>query len=503
MKRGFLAIVCMGLLTASLCAQLSYRVITRPKIPSQEVIDRLGMAFSWHARVALDGPLDSIYSIQLIPRGMGEAIKTEVLVQTTAGAVHLFDGETGALRWFTPVGIRFSPMQPAAFNAQSIIVVRGGTFYVLHRDSGAQRVYKKNRGEREFGVVLGSMPSAAPAANDDFLAFAFIDQVRTFVLPDFEALALARDKAPEILAQEKEGSVQPLPYWDHYDPTMKLRTPPVLTPTQITVTTSDGRVISLAPDVTKPRVRFEIRTLGSLSAAIANSGDFGYVGGQDYFLYAFNLDRGRQIWRFSSGAPIPRTPDVNDADVFVYSQGRGLFRVHRFTGEQYWLEPKAERFLAAHYYKDAQDKFKVDRQGRVLAKYVYTADRHGRLLILDGERGGPLADFDTSAWQIPVDNSWTDRLYLGNLDGQILCLRPQSSRRPQVNKSIVPPRRPGEDRPAPPPVKKEEEKKSDEKAEEKAASLKPLHRIESMSIGATITPVGRIMPATRLHAPSA
>src|SRR5438552_3892909 len=167
MKRAFVAVVLLGAAVVGLCAQESSRIITRPKVPSQEVVDRLGLAFNWHTRVALEGPLDSIYSIQVIPRGTGEAIRTEVLVQTTAGAVHLFDGETGALRWYTPVGIRYSPMLPAAYNSQSIVVVRRGTFYVLHRDTGAQRVYTRNQGEREYGVRLDAMPSAAPAANDD------------------------------------------------------------------------------------------------------------------------------------------------------------------------------------------------------------------------------------------------------------------------------------------------------------------------------------------------
>jgi outer membrane protein assembly factor BamB len=471
MKRALAAVVLLGAVVAGLSADTYTRVITRPKIPSQEVMDRLALEFNWHARVELDGPRDSIYSIQVIPRGVGDAIKTEVLVQTVAGAVHLFDGETGALRWFTPVGIRYSPMLPAAYNAQSIIVVRRGTFYVLHRDSGAQRVYTKVKGTREYGVQLDAMPSAAPAASDALVAFAFPTQVQTYLLPDFDNLSVVREKDPEIVAQEKTGSVQPLHYWTYYDPTMRLSSPPVITPSQIAIAAPDGRVISLAPAEAKYRLRFEFRTGGGLSLPPGDDGDFCYVGGQDFNLYAFNMETGRLNWRFASGAVIQRRPDVNDADVFIISQGRGLFRVHRFTGDSYWLEPSGDRFLAAHYYKDPQDKFKVDRQGRVLAKYVYAADRQGKLLILDGERGGILAHFDTSAWQTPVENQWTDRLYLGNLDGQILCLRPRDSRRPQVNKSVPVPRKPGDEKPtpappspAPPSPKKEDERKIEDKA---------------------------------------
>jgi PQQ-like domain len=483
----------MGAIVIGLGAQESSRLITRPKIPSLEVMDRLGLSFGWHARVALDGPLDSIYSIQVIPRGAGEALKTEVLVQTTVGAVHLFDGETGALRWWTPVGLRNSAMVPAAHNAQSIIVVRGGWFYVLNRATGAHRVYRRMQSEREYGVRLEAMPRAAPAANDELVAFSFVDRVDTFLLPDFDHIAAARERDPDILAQEKEGTAQPVPFWIYYDPTMWLNSSPVITPSQITVTARDGRVISLAySGQASERLRFEFRTLGSLSSPIADRGDIGYFGGKDFNLYALNLENERMIWRFPTGAPLVRRPDVNDADVFVVSEGRGLFRVHRFTGENYWLEPSAERFLTAHYYKDGSGKFKLDRQGRILAKYVYATDRHGRLLILDGDRGGILSQFDTSAWQTPAENSWTDRLYLANRDGQILCLRPRDSRLPQVNKSIAGPPKAGDDRPAPPvapappPQKKEEDKKIEEKQAAKAPWPREFTVIERNHVEATI-----------------
>jgi outer membrane protein assembly factor BamB len=470
MKRVVVAALLFGTMATPLFAQVPYRVITRPKIPSQDVIERLGLAFGWYARVPLDSPRDSVYSVQVIPRGTGEAIKTEVVVQTVAGAIYLFDGETGTLRWNTPVGIPYGPMHQAAFNSQSIIVTRGATLFVLHRDTGLQRVYKKSATGRTFGLQLDALPSAAPAANDESVVFSFPDRVVAYALPDFDRIATAQYKDPSIIAEEKEGSLQPLPLWDYYDPTMKLTAAPVITPIQITVTTPDGRVISLAPgQQAKNRLRFEYRLPGALTASMGVSGDFGYIGGQDSFLYALDLERERLVWRFASGAPILRRPAVNDADVFVVSQGRGMSRVHRFTGESYWLEPAAERFLAAHYFKGAHGKFKVDRQDRVLAKYVYAADRFGRLLILDGDRGGVLAQFDSSDWQTPIDNEWTDRLYLGNNDGQIVCLRPRDSRPPQVNKSILLPRPAGDDRAAPvvapviPSPKKDEEKKVEEK----------------------------------------
>ncbi len=464
------AIVFLGMMSEPLFAQAPYRVITRPKIPSLDSMDRLGLTLGWHARVPLDGPLDSVYSVQVIPRGTGDAIKTEVVVQTMAGAVFLFDGEAGTLRWTTRAGMRYDQMFPAAYNRQLIIATRRNIVYLLNRDTGEQRVYKKNLGERDYGMRLDSAPSAAPAANDDILAIPFPDRVATYLLPDFDQVASLRDRDPDIIAQEKEGSVQPLPYWEHYDPTMKLATSPTMMATQIGVTTADGRVISLAPSLrARGRVNAEFRVNGGIAAPPGSLGDFAYVGGQGFYLYSYDLFRERLAWRFGAGAPILQKPDVNDADVFAVCQGRGMYRVHRYTGQSYWLEPTAERLLAAHYFKSAADKFLVDRQDRVLAKYVYAADKSGKLLVVDGQRGGVLAEYDTSAWQTPITNEWTDRIYFGNLDGQILALYPRDSRKPQVNKSVVGPRPPGDDRPVPapadaPPPKKDDDKKPDTKA---------------------------------------
>lgn len=479
MKRVLIVLLLMGILGASLSAQTPLRVITRPKIPTQDVLDRLNLGFGWHARIPLDSPRDHLVSLQILPRGAGTAIKTEIVAQTARGNIYLFDGETGALRWNTPVGIAYSPVHPVTYNSQSIILSRRDRFYVLNRDTGTQRVFKKSpNGERTFGYPLDRLPSAAPAANEFMVVFPFFDRVSAFALPDFEKLAIAREKEPEILAEEREGSVQPFSAWEYFDPTMKLSTPPIVTPSQVAITVPSGKILSLALGQARERVRFDFRTLGGINAAMGSNDDFGYVGSDDYFLYALNLDLDRLEWRFASGAPIVRKPLVNDADVFVFSRGRGLFRVFRFTGADFWLEPAAENFLAAHYFKDAKNVFKIDSQGRAVAKYVYVTDRHGKLLILDGDRGGVLGQFDMSDWQTTLANEWTDRIYFANNDGQILALHPRDSRLPQINKSIhVPvkasaPRAPVPDAPPPPPPAP----KDDEKKVDKMGSLAPQGR---------------------------
>jgi outer membrane protein assembly factor BamB len=475
MKRWALAIVVVGLWIEVTIAQVPLRVITRPKLPSQETMDRLSLTFNWHAKIPLTSPTDSIATVQVLPWGAGASIRTDIVAQTTEGWVYVFDGETGVLRWNTPVGLPGSTIYPAAANSQSIIVTRRDMFYMLDRENGVQRVYRKGlAGDRIYGVPLQGLPTAAPTATEDIVVFTFYDRVVCYVLPDFVGIANAREKSAQVLAQERTGSIQPLTLWTYADAAWNLKSPALVTPNQVVVPTPAGRVYSLSIGDVKQRLRFTFRTRGAIAAPINSHGDIAYIGGEDFNIYSLDLDFAKLLWRFPSGGPIMRRPEINDADVFVVSQGRGLFRIHRFIGVEYWLEPGAERFLAASYFKDAQDKFKLDARGRVLAKYVYAADRAGKLLVLDGDRGGLLATYDTSDWQTPVVNQWTDRLYFANYDGQILCLRPRESRTPQVNRSIVGPKKLAE-APAPPEPKKDEsdrEKKDDDKVA--ATAIEPV-----------------------------
>ena len=263
--------------------------------------------------------------------------------------------------------------------------------------------------------------------------------MQAFAVPDFDQLEIARQRDPTIVEMEKTGSVQPIEIWTHFDPTMKLNSSPRLSQFVVGVTANGGRVFTVFRSDGK--LRYPVQIDGNASGGLGQGGDTLFAASQDFNMYAIDMERERVYWRFAAGAGAGRRPDVNDADVFLRAEGRGLFRIDRYTGQSYWLAPDADRFLAVHYLRDANGKFVEDKQRRVLTKYVYAFDRYGRLLILDGDRGTLMGQYDTSAWTVPIVNEWTDRLYLGNQDGQIMALRPRSGRMPQICKSVLPPRK--------------------------------------------------------------
>ncbi len=154
------------------------------------------------------------------------------------------------------------------------------------------------------------------------------------------------------------------------------------------------------------------------SAPPGYSEDTAFLPTEDAHVYAVGVDSGKVLWRFISGTAVVRTPvavDVSDGgavekDLYVTAEGKGLGRLNRDTGEPLWsirkqdYSPEAERILAVN------------------PKFVYAADRVGRLLILDRKNGLPLSRFDVHDFVFPVVNGETDRVYLAANDGLIVCL---------------------------------------------------------------------------------
>src|SRR5262249_44787756 len=56
-----------------------------------------------------------------------------------------------------------------------------------------------------------------------------------------------------------------------------------------------------------------------------------YYGSQDTNVYGNSVGGAEPPWRFAAGGAVPRTPFVNDEDVYVHAEGRGLFRLRRRT----------------------------------------------------------------------------------------------------------------------------------------------------------------------------
>jgi outer membrane protein assembly factor BamB len=466
MKKLLLAMSLVFLGVATAHSQAPYKIRTNPKLPMREALDRMNLVLAWNTRVQVDGNRDGVFSVQLIPGS-----PNQLVVQTYKGAVYLYDADNGDLVWKTQIGVPYWTPMPAAFNSQSIFVTRRSTLHVVNRYNGFQRVYTYDERtmQADFGFELTYTPNAAPVADEDFIYFSMGDRLNAYFIPDFERIANlkrsrdraikdAKDAKPLVAgddyARETADSPQPVFLWGYRFGDQFMTTSPLVFGEQLSMLTTDGTLTGVGRDGTGPRENYykPFSVFGRTPGAAGQHWNMAYVASTDFNLYAINMNNGALKWRYVSGAPILRGPDVNDRDIYLYPDGIGLRRVDRITGKEIWTNRDTQRFLAANQ------------------AFVYALDHVGKFFVVDARRGTTLAKLDLSDWAIAIANEWTDRVYLAANDGQIMCLRHRDLVKPLIMKTPEPPR-PKEEKKEP--KKKEEEKKEDKKDDKEKAAVPP------------------------------
>jgi outer membrane protein assembly factor BamB len=424
-------------------------VYTRPLPPPPEVLDRLNLQMAWQLYVPMDGTRDGLFSIQLWHH--------DLYVQTRSGLVMLVDPETGAVRWRSRFGVPYRAGQPLAFNSQAVFALNGNFLYGLDH----------NTGDVLFRFRLRGGITAPPVADEDFLYIASPDGgLTTYYIPrrnvlvgrprevtgPTPALRPGADTGPsgtsgppivsvmgenrrttaavgplvDVLesALEEEVGPQPTRVWRDLT-SLRIELPPLFTRESLVIPASEGTVIAFArlpreDGVPVEKYRFPLD--GELRMAAGQFEEMVYLGAQDANLYALEVPNGKLVWRHTAGTPITRKPAVTEEDIYVVSARAGMTRLNRATGEPMWRIPRQGRI--EENYPDA------DRLIAVNPKYVYAADRSGRLLILDRRRGVPLSHYDTHDFVFPVSNDVTDRLYLAANNGLIVCLHDREYQAP-------------------------------------------------------------------------
>jgi outer membrane protein assembly factor BamB len=465
MKKVLLALLLFFFGLSAAPGQAPYKIRTNPKLPMRDALERMNLLIAWNTRVLVDGNRDGVYSMQILPGN-----PNQLCVQTFKGIVYLYDADNGDLLWKTQVGVPYWTPQPVGYNSQSIFVTRRNVLHVVNRYTGTQRVYTYNERimQADFGFELTYTPNAAPVADEDFLYFTMGDRLNAFFIPDFERIDRIKRGRDKLKAEDKDvkpliqgddypresgDSPQPVYLWGYRFGDQFMTASPLVFGEQLSMLTTDGTLTGVGRDGTGPREDFyrPFKVYGRTPGAAGQHWNMAYVASADFNLYAINMNTGQLKWRYVSGAPILRGPDVNDGDIYLYPDGVGLRRIDRISGNAVWTNRDTQRFLAANQ------------------AYVYALDRLGKFYVVDGRRGSTLATLDLSDWTVSFANEWTDRIYLAANDGQIVCLRHRDLVKPLVMKTPEPPR-PKEEKKE---EKKKEEKKDEEKKEEKEKGAAP------------------------------
>ncbi len=474
------------LLTSAAPAQpVRNRLYTTPAPPPRDALEKLNLRQAWSTLIPMAGRRDGILSMQLAPLWTARGLAgMQLLVQTRSGLIVLLDAETGQVMWRTRVGDAYRGQHALGFSSLYVAVERGTEVYGLDR----------LRGELLWKFDKTATLTTAPLVGREFL-----------YLP----LTGARGQH-ELTYYSLPSNVSPVPYDPvGYDSPAVLQVQPTQVADYLVFPTSGGAVFvydGTIPGPVRPDLTFSTR--GALVAPVGGheyragaAESWAYAGSRDGNVYARPLDRpedGEPAWNFAAGGPVLRSPFVNDLDVYASGDGRGLYRLRRFTlngplmaeymrrlgvvppgplaevvkelGERQAARPTSllTALQRKGYLTDAQRELLRWRGGEALwrysegdyvmavnPKFVYAADTAGRLRILDRERGRELSCYDTRDFVVPFSNELTDRVYLAAHNGLIVCLHDRDYPAPVTMKTLLPPKadaRPGPRNSRPPPA---------------------------------------------------
>jgi outer membrane protein assembly factor BamB len=453
---------------------------------------------------------------------------TQVVAQTRSGAVVGIDGVTGAIQWIARVSDAYPIAKPAGESETLFLIPEATRIHGLNRTNGREEwtvdlpatpASPPNADKERFYVSLsngrlsayafptgstlakGEKAPHRPTAASEKGARTYNQAVtanagdpRTKVGASSPAGGLGRTVTVSSSVDSRSatstgmmfsgrsavGSVAvtqvsrdapvgdtPRLLWDHQT-NLRIQNPPALGSDTLLIVGTDGTVI-LMPK-TGPGVRPWRRVLDAdVTAPLAQVGDDVYVAAENGSIYSFHLPNitdyarltsaGRDereppiTWRFGANAPVRVAPMVAGDDIFLTPDHGGLIRLNRTTGDQIWQSPNAARFISAN------------------PKFVYAADRMGRLLVLDRVRGTVLSTLDVSAFVLSTTNDQTDRVVLSANDGTVIALHDRAYAAPLA--LHAPPPLPSRPEAAPPAAKPAEDKPSDEDkkgAEDKKAA---------------------------------
>ncbi len=401
-------------------AQYGGRIYTRPQLPPAFILDKLSMKVAWSGKIKTNGLKDGIATIQHLPAANKDT-NADLVVQTIDGSIVVMDAENGDLKWRTDIRIPFERIVPVAFNQDSIFVFRADYVYALARKTGRHRFYKVSflRGlvnktiQPQLSVKLGYRlffpPTTPPIADDTALYIPSGPRIAAYLPPfvgpkQITVPAINPESAlpPDQFDLQKLNPPELKILWSKRFVDFDFASRPVLSKTVITLPGTNG--LLLAYTLIKGEEVARYKVYGKLSAPLAQYGSQAFVGTEETYLYAFDVESKKIKWRFFSGGRIKKRVHATYLDVFVTPEKAGLCRLDRKTGKLKWRNRDANLFLGVNQ------------------KFVYGRDRRGNLLVIDYLRGRTLAKMNTRAWTFPVSQTNTDRLYMTSHNGRIMCL---------------------------------------------------------------------------------
>lgn len=334
-------------------------------------------------------------AIQLSARGIEAKASVRqvplvvMYVQSSRGALQAMNAETGETLWNVAVGEDRHPALSPAANDRFVAAISGSKLHLLKRESG-ETVWQRDLDENP---IFG--PSISPS-------YVFVPgnggHVSGYKLPD------------------DQSDYRNEPAWGYHSGA-RITAPAFLTEKTLSWSTNLGQMFVV--DLAGPTVLYRHQTGAPIYGGAAYvKPDQLIVASTDGYVTSIHETDGTIRWSVSTGADIESEPLVSGNLVYVVTRLHDLYCLGAEQGAEHWIATGIDRLISVGH----------DR--------VFARDLQGRLVAIDAASGSLLAGMPLGAFDQPLLNAVTDRVYLMSRDGSILCLRESSANYPIIARPL-------------------------------------------------------------------
>jgi outer membrane protein assembly factor BamB len=368
-----------------LCAAPVFGQLRHDPLPDEDELARYGLTRAWWNRAVMDPGQDKVTNISADELG--------VYVQSTSGVVSAFDAETGRLMWAHLIGAPNRASYPMVSNDSTLFMTAGMKLYAIDKASG----------EVLWDIHLPHHPSTSPDVDEEHAYVGTVDgSVYAFNLARVQDLYDRR-----MLPQFTDLTLT----WRYQTPS-EIISSPVSNGEVVVFASFSGQLYSVVAENCTLNFQFETEGRAPIRVPFGRSDQTIFVASDDARVFALDMTSGNRKWSFTAGEPVREQPRVVGASVFVVPDGRGMHSLRTTTGFQNWRQPRATKFLAA------------------TPDLVYASDRLDNLLLVNREDGVVTAVLPYRHLPVRVQNERTDRLYMANEAGLVVCVREASREQP-------------------------------------------------------------------------
>lgn len=308
---------------------------------------------------------------------------------SSRGEVHAVDGESGQTLWKVRVGNPDHPAVGVDANDKRVIAVVGPRIFCLDARDGHEIWNLKTKSAPGGGVCVTAH-------------YAYVT-----------AISGALELYP--LDTEQDNG-RPVKYFASSGTATEDAT---VSATSISWTTRKG-YFNIAGNNTDGKLLFRLKTGDSFVASGVAAAGYFIAPSVNGKVYAVNEEKGKIAWEIALGEPVSRTPvHIGDNRIAVITQLDNLMIIDARRGE-----------LAADWPRSVGN---IREFVGMSEKVLYFLDAGNQLVGIDRASGSRVMSTSVGDKIRVLANNQTDRLYLTDETGQMICLRELASLNPFVH----------------------------------------------------------------------